>query len=344
MDCRVAGCPTGQRCDFETAVCGPPPAECRYPCGQGERCLDGRCVRESGRCQTDYHCSVGMSCRDERCVPAEFTPCSLEMPCAERQRCVPVTSEQGVCLQRCETAAECGAGRICRAELGACYWSLCGGATGNGTLLGACAGGPLGGQLGTCLPFTFALDLAQAPGHCVVAGLAAPGDPCDAQATERTEDAAGILCEPGSVCFDDPDDPEAPGEPPMGRGRCARLCDEDAACAGGERCIRPASSGGTIAVTRLGLCLPIDCLFGQRDCADGERCLVYAWTSPLGRCTPVGGVARGAVCRTSTDCQGRAVCPTPYPSRCVDVCLPEESPCEEGRCEQLPGWALGVCR
>jgi len=26
------------------------------------------------------------------------------------------------------------------------------------------------------------------------------------------------------------------------------------------------------------------------------------------------------------------------------VCVPEESPCEAGGCEQLPGWALGVCR
>ena len=344
VDCRTAGCPTGLRCDFETASCRPPPAQCRYPCGLDEQCLGGRCVRASGDCETSYHCRLGMTCLNQTCVPDEFSPCSRERSCADPQRCVPVTGEQGICLQRCETATDCTAGRICRAELGACYWPLCGDATGNGRLLAECAGGPLGAQLGTCLPFTFAPESVQGAGYCTVAGLAMPGEPCDAQATERTEDAAGILCAPGSVCFGDPDDPDAPGDVPMGRGTCARLCVDNEACGGGERCIQPPPTTGPTDLTAVGLCLPIDCVFGQRDCADGEKCLIYSWTSALGRCVPIGPVPRGSVCQTALDCQGRGVCPTPYPSRCVDVCDPERIPCEEGNCEGFTGWSLGVCR
>lgn len=344
IDCRVAGCPAGQRCDFQTASCGPRPAQCRYPCGAEEDCRDGRCVRRGGDCETDYHCAAGMACLAGECAPEEFTPCDLETPCSDLQRCVPVTSERGVCLQRCETAAECASGRLCRPDLGACYWALCGGMTGNGVLLGACAGGPLGAQLGTCLPFDFELEPGAEVGRCVVAGVSAPGEPCDAQATERTEDAAGIMCEPGSICFGDPDDPDAPGNVSAGRGRCARLCADDGTCSGDERCIRPlglSRSGERLAV---GLCLPINCVFGRRDCPSGERCLIYSWNSSLGRCTRVGMAGRGAVCEAATDCLGRGVCPMPYPSRCVDVCDPAGLACEDGRCDRLPGWALGMCR
>ena len=99
-------------------------------------------------------------------------------------------------------------------------------------------------------------------------------------------------------------------------------------------------------VTRdtVGLCLPVNCVFGQRDCDAGARCLVYGWTSRLGRCTPVGTAARGAPCDHAEGCRSRGVCPTPYPSRCVDVCEPMGAPCEAGQCEVVMGWALGVCR
>ncbi len=345
VDCRVIGCPGQGRCDDETGVCGPPARACRYDCALGEQCLDGRCVRGDGTCVTDYHCRPTHICHDDRCVPAEYSPCDGEADCDPRQRCVAVEGGGG-CLFACETDAACPADRVCRLDLGACVRPGCGGETGNGELLGGCAFG--GDAPGTCLPYEVRTPGA-APGFCVEAGLAAAGEPCDAQTDGRTALDRAVQCASGAICRGDPDDPLDPMQRWEGRGTCAALCAPDVGGCAEGRCVDfgaaddPETPEDEARV--VGLCLPVECEVLAEGCADDGRCRAYGLADRAGTCGPAGDAAAGEACRTDADCADEALCVSRGAgTECLVLCEPADADACGGRpCYADVGWRFGVC-
>lgn len=346
VDCRVVGCPGQGRCDDETGVCGPPAVSCRYDCAVGEQCVDGRCVRVDGTCVTDYHCRRMVElCADGRCVPAEYSACDGDAACGAGQRCVPIEGGGG-CLFACEADAACPADRVCRLDRGACVRPGCGGETGNGELLGECAFG--GDAPGTCIPYEVRTPGA-APGFCVEAGLAEPGEPCDAQSDGRDAVDRAVQCGPGAICRGDPDDPLDPMQRWGGRGTCAALCSPgEGGCAAG-RCVDFGAvddPGTPQDETRaVGLCLPVECEVLGAGCAAGARCRAYGLTDRAGVCSPAGEAAAGEACGADDDCADEALCVSRGGgTECLPICDPaDEAACGGRPCYADVGWQYGVC-
>ncbi|MCB9543077.1 MAG: hypothetical protein H6703_11595 [Myxococcales bacterium] len=349
IDCRVAGCPGQGRCDVATGVCGAPAFACRYDCGVGESCEEGRCVRVDGSCVTDYHCRLGVeTCAGGRCVPVEFSACAGDDECGAGQRCAPV-GEGGGCLFACASDADCPADRACRVDLGACVRPGCGGETGNGELLGACGFGAGGDRPGTCVPYA-GEGSGGAPGFCVEAGLAAAGEPCDAQSRERSVAERAVQCGPGLICRGDPDDPLDPERRWAGRGACAALClpgAGDGRC-GGEGCVDfsevddPATAADEART--VGLCLPVECdVLDPAGCAPGARCRAYGLSDRAGVCGVAGVAPRGGACASDADCAEVALCVARGAgTECLRIC-DDDGECGGGRCYRDAGWRFGVC-
>lgn len=345
VDCRQVGCPGQGTCDAESGACAPPATPCRYPCAAGESCEAARCLRLDGSCTTDYHCPVGERCLGERCVAAEFSACEDDATCGAGQRCVAVDGV-GVCLAGCRVDDDCPTDRACRADLGACYYTVCGPGTGNGTLLGPCGFGSDRSREGTCLPFGTPGD---APGYCVEAGLSAVDEPCDGQVHGRSPAERALRCQPGAVCHDDPDDALHPERDWARRGRCVALCAPGEPCADG-RCVDfgAADDPETGADERviLGLCLDVQCrIIGPPDCDDGERCRPFTLSDDAGRCGPAGAAAVGEPCADVEACAEAALCVSRGAgTACLGLCDPaDEQACDGGRCYADVGWAFGVC-
>lgn len=345
VDCRHVGCPGQGRCDSETGLCGPPEAECRYPCAVGESCEQARCVRLDGTCVTAYHCPSGERCLDGLCAAAEFAACADDAACGPGQRCVPL-DEGGVCLAACAVDADCPLDRACRPDLGACYYTVCGPGTDNGALLDRCGFGTAGNREGTCLPFETPGD---APGYCVEAGLAAIGDPCDAQQDGRTPAETALRCAPGGVCHDDPDDPRHPMRDWARRGTCRALCTPGEPCPDGA-CVDfgvaddPQTAEDESVV--IGLCLAVECrVLGPPDCPGGQRCRPYALADDAGVCGPAGPVGAGGPCVSVDDCNDAALCVSRGGgTECLPLCDPmDPAACGGGRCYAEVGWGFGVC-
>lgn len=339
VDCRLVGCPGQGRCEAETGACRPPPAPCRHPCALGESCEQSRCVRLDGTCATTYHCPIGETCHAGRCVPAEASPCAGDFECADSQRCVPISEGEGVCLLRCATDDDCPIDRACRPDLAACAHTVCGPGTGNGALLGPCAFGTRGDREGTCLPFD---TPGEAPGFCVEAGLAAPGEPCDAQVEGRAPADRAIRCRPGALCHGDPDDPLHPERDWDARGTCAALCaPADPACPGDTACVD--FGGGERA---LGLCLPVECrVLDPGACGPGARCRPFGLDDDAGACGPAGQADVGRPCASIDDCADVALCVSRGAgTECLAICDPAEpGACGDRRCYVDDGWGYGVC-
>lgn len=348
VDCRLTGCPGQGTCDPAVGICRPAPIPCRSPCAVGESCEQTRCVRVDGTCQTAYHCRLGQRCLDGLCVADEFTACADDAACGPGQRCVPV-DERGVCLAACARDDECPVDRACRADLGACYYTVCGPGTDNGPLLGGCGFGSGLDRAGTCLPFG---TPGGAPGYCVEAGLAAPGEPCDTQVEGREPNDRALRCRPGAVCHDDPDDPLDPEMAWETRGICAALCapGADAACPPEAACVDfgapddPETPADDPLV--IGLCLDADCRVLDPDgCPGGSRCRPYGLGDDAGRCGPAGAAGPGEACRSEDDCADVALCVSRGAgTECLTVCDPVDAdPCGGGRCYSEDGWGFGVC-
>lgn len=347
VDCRVAGCPGQGRCDDRAGLCRPPPIPCPYPCAVGESCEQARCVRQDGSCRTDYHCPSGQICHEAVCVPRPFTACDDDAACGDSQRCVP-TDEGAVCLFACAVDDDCPIDRACRADLGACYYSVCGPTADNGDVLGPCGFGTGLDRDGTCLPFS---TPGQAEGYCVEAGLAEPGQPCDEQIDGRTPAERAIRCRPGAVCYGDPDDPLDPERDWGARGVCAALCDPDGAgpCPAGTACVdfgEPDDPETPADETRvIGLCLEVQCrVIGEVGCPPGEACRPFGLGDDAGRCGAAGDVGAGGACRSADDCMEAALCVSRGAgTECLPLCDPEEPAGCAGRCYAEAGWGFGVC-
>ena len=351
IDCRAVGCPGQGRCDEATGVCGPPAFACPYDCGVGESCVDGRCVRLDGSCTTDYHCRLGVeSCAEGGCVPVESSACQGDGDCGAGQRCVPI-GEGGGCFFACASDGDCPADRACRADLGACVRPGCGGATGNGELLGGCGFGSGQDRPGTCIPHEEPPEGGD-PGFCVEAGLAAAGEPCDAQSVGRTVAERAVQCGVGSICRGDPDDPLDPERRWAGRGACAALCApgmEGGRCGVGS-CVDfgsrddPATPGDETRV--VGLCLPVDCdVLDAGSCEGALRCRAYGLADRAGTCGLAGAAPVGGACSADEDCADVALCVSRgQGTECLRVCDPAGAACPGGgRCYAGVGWRFGVC-
>lgn len=84
--------PTANQCQFD------------YQCtGQGQACVDGRCVVG---CTGAAQCAAGQVCTAGRCAYPTTGSCAT--PCATGQICV-----SGACLRTCANDAACGTGFMC---------------------------------------------------------------------------------------------------------------------------------------------------------------------------------------------------------------------------------------
>jgi hypothetical protein len=350
-DCREAGCGRGTTCNEALGRCE---ISCVYPCGADETCEEGRCIRDDGTCDTDYHCTELQLCHEGECIPGEARPCINEQ-CGAEQTCAEDGSGNRACLWACEDSDEpCPIDRMCYPGLGgpdgggACWIGSC------ASVYDACTYGSLGQLSGTCYPLTIGTPGSAPTGFCRDAGTLERGGACDAQATARDEAGRAALCEPGTTCFDDPDDPFEPGRDTDATGTCVGLCEpgEGQRCQAGEACIDFSSDDdeatpGTDESRPLGLCLGTDCRVIANDCDGGEICTPYSLIDPRGECRPAGDTPLGARCRTSQECGAQAFCANDGDGRrCLGVCERDgdEAGCPDNEtCVRQPGWDWGVC-
>jgi len=352
-----------------TTAC-PPPAppppmpdggECRFPCGDGEVCTGGHCVRLDGTCAGDIHCRFGTQrCGEGLCVAAEFAPCRGDDTCAVEQFCLLDPANplaEGVCVFDCRNGEACPFHERCFPEYGGlCYYETCGASTANGEPGGECRIGGRGGHPGTCFPLP--ASSGEGVGVCLEAGLAAEGEMCDLQVEGRDPAARAVQCAPGSYCWGDFDDDALPPDTWMQTGECAGLCDpRHPVCSEGRTCL-DLSNGDDPATpeddTRyLGICLRLECaLFpapdAPPDCEDGSACRLVAVGTSRGDCGRAGAAGRFEPCQTHEECAGISFCgeaggPTTV---CNPLCDPgaNAEPCAEAeRCYAEPGWVVGFC-
>ncbi len=368
-DCREVGCGAAEVCNADSGVCEQAPTPCRYECAAGEECTGGRCVRLNGTCVTDYHCPDddpdtveldGRQCHEGNCVPEEFADCQNGEGCDASQVCVPrqqgMPLAGGLCLFGCQADEDCPLHKMCYPNLNgaqACYFRVCGaGPNGddNGTVRGPCMTGSMAQWQGSCIPLSAATPT---PGFCFEAGNVPEGGACDAQNDGRAPADRALQCGQGSICFDDPDDPQDPGQNFAGRGQCVRMCNPAApACNANRTCINfgQLDDPGTRDVDETlvqGFCLNTDCNVAVNECAGGQHCRPYSLVANEGACSPPGQTAHRQPCLRHTECAEQSFCGnTGSGPICLQVCnmgAPEPG-CPDGeQCVQNQGWGFGVC-
>ena len=235
----------------------------------------------------------------------------------------------------------------------ACYFRVCGaGPNGddNGTVRGPCMTGSMAQWQGSCIPLSAATPT---PGFCFEAGTVPEGGACDAQNDGRAPADRALQCGQGSICFDDPDDPQDPGQNFAGRGQCVRMCNPAApACNANRTCINfgQLDDPGTRDVDETlvqGFCLNTDCNVAVNECAGGQHCRPYSLVANEGACSPPGQTAHRQPCLRHTECAEQSFCGnTGSGPICLQVCnmgAPEPG-CPDGeQCVQNQGWGFGVC-
>ena len=349
-DCRGQGCGAHGVCGQETGLCEKPAevlAECPYPCEVDEACFGGRCLRADGTCASDYNCDVNWRCDAGQCTTGSFAACDIDTlgSCSDGQICVPTNDDMGVCLLACQEDEACPVNMACQPILGGdrpsvCYYGFCG----EGELNGPC---PLGEHSGTCRPLG-----AQnaAIGICLEAGRALVGSECDDQAERGNDGASPLICQPGSLCVGDEDDPLDPNGINEGRGVCRALCTVGGFdCELGERCIQYGRSDDPATPVdesfNMGLCTPTDCQIGGLDCPNNGICEPASLGSVYGRCQPRGSRDLGEPCERTSDCMASAICgSTGGITTCLKLCNPDATTCPWGQsCRAYNGGPIHTC-
>lgn len=349
-DCRGQGCGRHGFCDQETGLCEMPRdslAQCPYPCDGDEMCSGGRCLRADNTCASDYNCENNWRCDGGQCIPGPFAACDVDTidSCSDGQTCAATNENTGVCLLVCEDDAACPDNMACQPVLGAerpsvCYYSFCG----ENELNGPCA---LGNRTGTCRP----LGVQDAAiGLCLEAGRAQIGAACDDQAQRGNDEASQMICQPGSLCIGDEDDPLDPNGRRDGRGICRALCTVGGfGCGIDERCIQYGRSDDPTTPFdesfNMGLCTPTDCRVGGSDCPNEQICQPPSFGSVFGRCEPHGSQDLGEPCERTSDCIANAICGTvDGTATCLKLCMSDTSACPWGQtCSAYNGGPIHTC-
>ena len=333
---------------------------CPWPCdAEAEVCIQARCVRRDDTCDTAYHCRVDETCVEGTCRPAQFHRCMADLDCDVGFRCVSFSqdpAEPGFCFVDCEEDGDCPLHETCQAQLGnLCYFEQCGPGTQlGGDVYGACDTGPWGG---TCYPSPEGnAQGGRTIGVCLEGGTAAYEDSCDAQAVGRAEDEIALRCEPGLLCFGDPDNPLDPDDPGDRQGECTPMCDPRAPeCPEGRACIDYTRADDPATAfdetTFQAVCQRSDCsVFGGAGQCDveGTECRLLGVLNDAGLCGPAGDAALGDACAAHDDCAGVAFCGMNggQGTVCIAMCEAgaEESGCAEDElCFAQPRWLVGFC-
>ena len=350
-DCRNNGCGVEGICNAETGICELMLEEagaCPYACGEGENCVEERCIRLDNTCETEYNCPINYECVDGACRTGTFAECQpLDLDsCAEGQTCVRTNDGGAFCIVTCMNDEVCPLHMSCQAILGvgqpnACYYTFCE----EEQLNGACL---LGESNGTCRPLVAG---AAQPGICLAAGTAAAGEACDSEADPRTMEGALLSCVPGSLCSGDTDDSLDPANENEERGVCRPLCQVGGAGACGEdqACVqlgRP-DDPNTMEneLFNMGLCFETDCTLLGDQCADGSTCQPISFGANFGTCREVGQLGLGEACEDNSDCGSNTICGNAGSGPiCIPFCDFQEQSCPWGQsCVPLNGGAVHAC-
>jgi hypothetical protein len=351
-DCRIAGCGIEGICNTESGVCELQLEEegfCRWECAENEVCTEGSCLRADGSCVTDYHCPERETCVEGQCQTRFFASCDMGFPvnetCAEGQQCIN-TQSGGACFFSCAANADCPMHMTCQVLAQGlpqlCYYEFCDA----NELNGPCTIEE--GRPGTCRPLQEAFAEA---GLCLEAGEAANGADCESEADARNPDDRALICAPGNLCTNDPDNALDPADENDERGTCSALCNPVAAdmCGEGAACIqfgRPDNPQTPDDETfNFGLCRPTDCTLLGDECGEGQTCQALTFASANGTCRDIGELGLGESCETNEDCGANTVCGNAGSGPiCIAYCEEGEQVCPWGQtCAPTSGGVVNVC-